>query len=330
MQPHTPEPDQSYGGRVEYLPFRPAPREIRGSPCSTKQHYHVKELWLGVIACHWVTSKLWEGLEYTSQSWPGRDNARGNGRILCGAFCQGGRVNVGPGRKSGTTRRAKIGQRTDAGKSEDIYFGKPRSQRCSRNTGPPNRLPTATPHPETPFPISHQEHDPRGWAATPRYHLSLLSVDLLAIFFTAFLIQHLTWGIIKPGIWKSLGKLEQCQEWTLVMTLKALYFLLTQPELHMQICRDIFMSDPQNQRVRNRKDELCVTVILPTNFKIKLSVRKWNVRISRPETGWCPLLGNKLPDLESSGMFSHLLLEVSITFWEMYWFYERKKKATKN
>lgn len=66
--------------------------------------------------------------------------------------------------------------------------------------------------PQTPFPISHQEHDPQRLGSHPTVpSLSALCAPVV-IFFTAFLIQHWTGGIIKPGIWKSLGKLEQCQE----------------------------------------------------------------------------------------------------------------------
>lgn len=114
----------------------------------------------------------------------------------------GGQVNMGPERKSGPAQWAKIGLRTDAGKLGDLYCGELKEHWSSAS---PSNCCSLSPNC---CPMSHREHEPQRLGSHPTVRpLSAVCVPGL-ISFTALLIRHLTWGIIKPGIWKSLGKPE--------------------------------------------------------------------------------------------------------------------------
>lgn len=92
---------------------------------------------------------------------PRRDNAREHGRTPSGAFCWGGQVNMGPEIKSGPAQWAKIGLRTDAGKSRDLYCEELKEHRSSPS---PSNCCSLSPNC---CPKSHQEHEPQRLGSHP-------------------------------------------------------------------------------------------------------------------------------------------------------------------
>lgn len=234
------------------------------------------------ITHRWVRSKLWNGLEHTSWSWPGTDNAKWNGRTPFGAFCQNGQVNVIPGRNAGATQRAKIGQRTDPSGSLRTFTEGSQGLRGTQGT-------PVLPHSPSNYSSSSRSTSPReptgAWPRGLSSHPAVPSLSALrgplVIFFTAFLIRQ----TLDPRASSNQASGSPWRNWSRVKN-KPWWWpwkLFSPHPARVTQCKCAVTSSWADLRITKWETEkmnsVSITVILLANFKIKLSVRKSNVLI---------------------------------------------------